>query len=137
MAGLRFQVWELTCYCCIFIAGVMGNSVLCLVVWKSGPAFRRVPFNIYLMALAIADLLLAVVCLPVYVMSSSIYNHPGGQDGLILCKVITGYLLQFWLAGVSIFLLVIISFERCSAIRDPFQARTQTTSRKTAIHMRK
>ena len=113
----------------------MGNSTLCLVVWKSGPEFRRVPFNIYLVALAVTDLLLAVVSLPVYVMSSSIYQHPEGKDGLILCKIITGYLLQFWLAGVSVFLLVIISFERCSAIRNPFQARTRTTSRKTAIYI--
>ena len=133
MSGFDVRVWELVCYCFIFIVGLLGNLTICLVVLKSGPSYTLLPFNVYLMSLAIADLVLAVVCLPVYVMSTSAYSHPDGTEGVILCKIITGYLLPFWLGGVSIYLLVIISFERYTAISKPFVAFTRTTSKKTVL----
>ena len=77
----RSFAWEVVCYCFIFLAGLFGNLTVIIVVLKCGSArhrFREVPFNIYLMALAIVDLTVAVTCLPVYILSSSIYDHPGG-----------------------------------------------------------
>ena len=134
MAGITVWPWEITCYCFIFVAGLFGNLAVIIVVMKSGSArhrFREVPFNIYLMALAIVDLTVAVTCLPIYILSSSIYNHPHGGTGDILCKLITGYLVPFWLCDVSIFTLVIISFERHAAICKPFQAVRLGIPRKT------
>lgn len=132
MDDFDLRAWELACYCLIFIVGLLGNLTICLVVLKSDPSYRLMPFNVYLMSLAIADLLLAVVCLPIYVMSTLKSSHLAGSEGVIFCKIITGYLLPFWLGGVSIYLLVIISFERYTAISKPFLALTRTTSKQTA-----
>ncbi len=127
------RAWELVCYCIIFIVGAIGNSIVCLVVLKSGPNFRSVPFNVYLMALAFTDLLISVLGLPIYIMSTSAFPHPSGKSGESMCKAITGYLIPFWLGGASIYLLVFISFERYSAINRPMQARMKTASKKTAF----
>ena len=132
MTGLELQPWELVCYCFIFLVGLVGNLIICLVVLKSGPSYRCVTFNIYLMALAVADLTLAVVCLPIYIMSTSSFPHPTGTQGTAVCKIVTGYLLTFWLGGVSIYLLVVISFERYAAISRPLQAMARSTSKRTA-----
>jgi hypothetical protein len=134
MAGIEFLTWEIICYCFIFVAGLLGNLTVITVVLKSGSAqhrFREVPFNIYLMSLAIVDLIFAVTCLPIYILSSSIFDHPTGVKGDIFCKLITGYLIPFWLCDVSIFTLVIISFERYAAICKPFQAIRLGVPRKT------
>ena len=135
MAGLELKVWELLCYCFIFVTGLIGNLVVCLVVLKSGPEFRRVPFNIYLMSLAMVDLTLAVVCLPIYVMSTTTFPHPTGTKGIVLCKTVTGYLLPFMLGMVSIYLLVVISFERYTAVCKPFSAITRKTSTNKAFYI--
>ena len=127
MADFELRSWELVCYSLILIIGVLGNSTVILVIRKSGSSpkhrFRDVPFNVYLMALAIVDLALSVVCLPVYIMSTNAFPHPTGIGGDIFCKLITGNLPQYWLAGVSIYILVVISFERYAAISKPFETR--------------
>ena len=107
--------------------------MVCLVVVKSGPKFRLVPFNVYLMALSVTDLCLALTCLPVYVMSTSKFQHPSGNAGSVFCKIISGYLLPFWLAGASIYILVIISFERYEAVSRPFCHRTRRAKVRTCL----
>ena len=56
MSGFDVRVWELVCYCFIFIVGLLGNLTICLVVLKSGPSYTLLPFNVYLMTLAIASI---------------------------------------------------------------------------------
>ena len=138
MAGIEFWTWEIICYCFIFLTGLLGNLVVIIVVLKSGSArhrFREVPFNIYLMALSIVDLTFAVTCLPIYILSTSVFDHPTGVKGDIFCKLITGYLIPFWLCDVSIYTLVIISFERHAAICKPFQAIRLGIPRKTYFYI--
>ena len=133
MANFELRPWEVVCYSLILVIGVLGNTTVILVIRKSGNSakyrFRDVPFNVYLMALAIVDLILSIICLPVYIMSTNAFPHPTGVGGKVFCKLITGNLPQFWMAGVSIYLLVAISFERYAAISKPFKARLGTTTK--------
>ena len=136
--GLELKAWELICYCILFVVGVIGNLIVCVVVMKSrsrSGRMRDVPFNIYLMSLAIADMALAVVSLPVYLLSTTTFSHPTGTKGTILCKLFTGYLLPFWFGSVSVYTLVIISFERYTAISKPFVAMTKSVSKVTALYI--
>ena len=138
MDNFDLRLWELLCYCLILIIGVLGNSVVILVIMKSGSSpkhrLRDVPFNIYLMALAIVDLALCMVCLPVYIMSTDAFTRPTGVQGDIFCKLVISNVFQFWLAGVSTYLLVVISFERYAAIANPFKTRLGIT-KKTYIYI--
>lgn len=138
MANFELRAWEIVCYSLIFITGVIGNSVVIMVILKSSGTpkqrLRDVPFNVYLMALAIVDMALCIVCLPVYIMSTTAFPHPTGTGGDVFCKLVTGNVPQFWLAGVSIYLLVVISFERYAAITKPFKTRLGIT-RKTYIYI--
>ena len=138
MANFELRPWELACYCLILVIGVLGNAIVILVIRQSGGAlnhrFRDVPFNVYLMALAVVDLALCVVCLPVYIMNTNVFPHPTGITGDVFCKLVTGNGPQFWLAGASTYLLVVISFERYAAITKPFQTRLGAT-RKTYMYI--
>ena len=125
--------WQIGSFSLISILGVIGNLIVCIVMFVGGKKLRSVPFNVYITSLAATDLSLAAVGIPIYVISKSSFAHPSGNDGNILCKIVTGNLLPFWLAGSSVYILVLISFERYHAIRDPFLARTRIVSAKTAI----
>ena len=132
MAAALHQ-WQIASFALISIFGFIGNLIVCLVMLTGGRKLRSVPFNVYIASLAATDLSLAVFGIPIYVISKSSFYHPSGGDGDILCKLVTGNLIPFWLAGASVYILVLISFERFYAIRDPFLARTRATSIKTLI----
>ena len=125
--------WQIVCFSLISLLGLTGNSIVCFVMFMSSPNLRSVPFNAYITSLAATDLLLSVIGIPIYVISKSAFRHPEGVAGDILCKFITGNLIPFWLAGTSVYFLVLLSFERYYAIKEPFLARTRTTSRKTKM----
>ena len=131
MAALHQR--EIASFSMISILGFIGNLVVCIVMLTGGKKLRSVPFNVYITSLAATDLTLAVVGIPIYIASKSSFPHPSGNNGNLFCKLVTGNLIPFWLAGSSVYILVLISFERYYAIRDPFLARTRTTSRKTVI----
>ena len=129
--SIDMSPWQIVCFGLIIFLGLTGNLIVCLVMAMSGRRLRSVPFNVYIVSLAVTDLCLAVIGIPIYVFSKSSFSHPTGLAGTVLCKIITGNLIPFWLAGSSVYVLVLISFERFYAIRDPFLARTRVTSKKT------
>ena len=127
------RIWQLVCYSIIAVSGVFGNSLVISVLVKT-KALRQSVFGIYIGSLAIADILVTSLCIPVYVMStSSFQDHPSGLGGDILCKLWTGYFVLFYFAVVSIFTLVAILYERYLAICHPFKARTRSTKRRAIV----
>ena len=111
----KVQKWELAWCSLILVTGALGNLLVCLVICKSSSGFRSTPFNMFLCSLAVTDMLLALVVLPNYVLSTSIFNHPDGLWGDVMCKTITGDFLTFYFSNVSGYTLVLITLERLRA----------------------
>ena len=133
MARLRshetfpLRAWELTVYIIITIMGITGNSLV-LGVLKQNREMRESAFGIYIGSLAMADILVCALCLPVYVTSTSAFkDHPTGLSGDILCKLWTGYFALFYFAVISVYTLVALSLERYYAICHPVKARINST----------
>lgn len=133
MAGLEFKVWELVCCCLMLVIGSFSNSFVCLVAIKKGPEFRDVPFNRYLMALAFVDLLVSVLAVPFYLVLAGKIPHPTGIYGAVMCKA--SHALPFWMAGASIYLLVIISFERYTALSNPLSLYVKRKKTRTTLNI--
>ena len=126
------RYWQLTWYLLIFFSGTFGNLLVCLVIYKSSSIFRSTPFNMYLCSLAVADLLLALIVLPNYLLSTPIFNHPSGVWGDVLCKTVTGDFLNFYFSEASEYSLVLISLERLKAIgKFPMSTNTLRYGSKT------
>lgn len=91
----------------VFVFSMVGNSVVVYVVcyMKKG----RASTDIYLMHLALADLLFSLT-LPFWAIS----EHSGWIFGTFLCKVLSGFQEASVYSGV--FLLACISVDRCFAI---------------------
>lgn len=99
----------------ILIVGVVGNGILVLTLLRY-PSLRNIP-NIYVLSLALGDLLVIITCVP---FTSIVYTIEYWPWGLAVCKI------SEWAKdvsiGVSVFTLTALSAERYCAIADPLRS---------------
>ncbi|WKY00564.1 hypothetical protein Q1695_014973 [Nippostrongylus brasiliensis] len=113
----------------IFLLSVIGNALVIVVIMQQR-AMRSIT-NIYLMNLAITDLMLSVVCMPPTLLSMVTNCWIFGN---ILCKVFA--YLQPMVVTASAYTLAVIAFERYYAICRPLHSRIwQTRSHAYAMIM--
>ncbi|KYO37585.1 neuromedin-U receptor 2 [Alligator mississippiensis] len=115
-------------YALIFVVGVVGNLLVCLVIIKHRN--MKTPTNYYLFSLAISDLLVLVFGMPleVYEMWS---NYPF-LFGPVGCYFKTALFETVCFA--SILSVTTVSMERYVAILHPFRAKLEST-RKRALRI--
>ncbi|XP_058023834.1 LOW QUALITY PROTEIN: neuromedin-U receptor 2 [Ahaetulla prasina] len=111
-------------YALIFIVGVSGNLLVCLVILKHRN--MKTPTNCYLFSLAISDLLVLLFGMPleVYEMWS---NYPF-LFGLVGCYFKTAFFETVCFA--SILIITMVSIERYIAVLHPFPARLKNTQQR-------
>ena len=106
----------------IFIVGVVGNGTLIYIVIRN-KNMRNAP-NIFIVSLALGDLLLILVSVP---FTATIYTFTEWPYGEAMCKL--NEFLQALSLGVSVFTLTALSFDRYVAIVDPMKRhRTSSTA---------
>ncbi|XP_059608148.1 neuropeptide CCHamide-2 receptor [Phlebotomus argentipes] len=98
----------------IFVVGVLGNGTL-VVVFVRHRAMRNIP-NTYIFSLALADLLVILICVP---LTSIIYTMDSWPWGETLCRV--SEFAKDISIGVSVFTLTALSGERYCAIVNPLR----------------
>ncbi|KAM3722498.1 Cholecystokinin receptor type [Dirofilaria immitis] len=103
-------------FCIIFCLSVVGNAIVVAVILQQH-SMRSVT-NIYLLNLAISDLMLSVICMPPTLVSSVIYCWMFGD---LLCKLFA--YLQPVVVTASAYTLAVIAFERYYAICKPLHSR--------------
>ncbi|XP_063301466.1 neuromedin-U receptor 2 [Pelobates fuscus] len=111
-------------YTAIFLVGVSGNLLVCLVILKHHN--MRTPTNYYLFSLAVSDLLVLLLGMPleVYEMWSN-YPFLFGAWGCYFKTV-----LFETVCFASILSVTTVSVERYVAIIHPFQAKLKSTRRR-------
>lgn len=90
------QIGLRTAFSLIVAVNLVGNSSVCLVVWRNRR--MRTAMNFLLINLACADMMVAVFIAPQYIFLHT-FNHPNGLTGEYLCKLCTGGNLM-WTGGV-------------------------------------
>ena len=96
----------------IFIIGMIGNGTLIFTVLRN-KNMRNTP-NIFIVSLALGDLLLIFVSVP---FTATIYTFNGWTYGSAMCKL--NEFLQALSLGISVFTLVALSGDRYVAIVYP------------------
>lgn len=110
------QIGLRTAFSLIVAVNLVGNSSVCLVVWRNRR--MRTAMNFLLINLACADMMVAVFIGPQYIFLHT-FNHPNGLTGEYLCKLCTGGNLM-WTGGVvSVVSLIGVAFERYFAVLYP------------------
>nr|XP_014088941.1 cholecystokinin receptor type A-like [Bactrocera oleae] len=116
----EIPIWLIPCYCVIFFFAIFGN-LLVISTLVQNRRMRNVT-NVFLLNLAISDILLGVLCMPVTLVGTLLRHFIFGE---FFCK-----LIQFSQAAsvaVSSWTLVAISCERYYAICHPLRSRTWQT----------
>ncbi|XP_076856138.1 galanin receptor type 1b [Brachyhypopomus gauderio] len=96
---------------CIFFLGVVGNTLVMVVIGRIKSKRSRSTTNIFILNLSIADLCFLFVCVP---FQATIYSLPEWIFGAFLCKFVHYFLMVSML--VSIFTLVTMSVDRYIAV---------------------
>uniref|UniRef100_A0A8D0C9W0 Neuromedin U receptor 2 n=1 Tax=Salvator merianae TaxID=96440 RepID=A0A8D0C9W0_SALMN len=112
-------------YALIFLVGVSGNLLVCLVILKHRN--MRTPTNYYLFSLAISDLLVLLFGMPLEVYE--MWNNYPFLFGLVGCYFKTALFETVCFA--SILHVTTVSIERYVAILHPFQAKLKSTRRRS------
>lgn len=63
-----FEWCIIVAFIVVFVAGLIGNSLVCIVVWKN--ANMRNVLNMFIVNLSIADFLVILICLPPTLLES-------------------------------------------------------------------
>ncbi|XP_032921820.1 neuropeptide FF receptor 1 isoform X3 [Catharus ustulatus] len=111
-------------YTFIFLMCVVGNVLVCFVVVKNRQ--MRTVTNMFLLNLAISDLLVGIFCMPTTLVDNLITGWPFDNT---MCKM--SGLVQGMSVSASVFTLVAIAVERFRCIVHPF--RQKLTLRKALL----
>ena len=104
----------------IFIITVVGNSMVIMVIAKNRKlrSLETYYYGYYLLNLAIADLSVAILVIPVTIIYIETHNWPFGA---FMCKLVPTLLVCA--LNASILTLLVLTFERYWAIVYPFKPR--------------
>ncbi|XP_075158964.1 uncharacterized protein LOC142232135 [Haematobia irritans] len=118
--AFEVPIWLILCYSIILLFAIVGN-LLVIIILAQNRRMRTIT-NVFLLNLAISDILLGVLCMPVTLVGTLLRNFIFGE---YFCK-----LIQFSQAAsvaVSSWTLVAISCERYYAICHPLRSRRWQT----------
>ncbi|XP_053665031.1 uncharacterized protein LOC128714177 [Anopheles marshallii] len=107
-------------YAIIFLLSVVGNLLVILTLAQNKR--MRTVTNVYLLNLAISDLLLGVFCMPITLAGQVLRRFVFGS---VMCKLIPYF--QAVSVSVAVWTLVAISLERYFAICRPLSSRRWQT----------
>ncbi|EFN76143.1 orexin receptor type 2 [Harpegnathos saltator] len=110
----------------VFVVGLIGNALVCMAVYRNHS--MRTVTNYFIVNLAVADLLVLLICLPPSVLWDVTETW---FLGLKLCKAVP--YLQTVSVSVSVLTLTFISIDRWYAICFPLRFKSTTGRAKTAI----
>lgn len=96
-------------YCAVIFIGTFSNIIVCYIVWKH--SHLRKARNIFIVNIAICDILMCTVCMPFSLVKLTMKNW---HLGLFLCKIVPS--LQNIDIFVSTFTIVAIALDRYWAI---------------------
>uniref|UniRef100_A0AAY4ASL3 Neuropeptide FF receptor 1 n=1 Tax=Denticeps clupeoides TaxID=299321 RepID=A0AAY4ASL3_9TELE len=113
-------------YLLVLLLSVGGNSLVCLVVLRNRN--MRSVTNLFILNLAVSDLLVGVFCVPTTLIDSLISGWPFDQ---ITCTM--SNLVQGMSVSASVFTLVAIAFDRFTGIVYPFRHRIRPVMALLAI----
>ncbi|XP_031573735.1 orexin receptor type 2-like [Actinia tenebrosa] len=130
-ALLRYSsVERIACYSIIYgfisLLALVGNILVCFVIIKN-PRMRTVT-NVFLLNLALADILFIMVTVPGVMNIEIIPSY--WVFGELLCKIVP--FINTVTLSTSIYTMVVLAIDRYYAVLHPFRAKLQHTVRRTS-----
>lgn len=111
----RLAIIQMMCFPIITAAGLIGNTLICLAVFKR----RRLRItDVFILNLAATDLATCIISIPFDFVEILMKQWPFGS---VLCKTV--YPLQTILMAVSVYTLLFMSWERHRSVMPPLKPK--------------
>ncbi|XP_064827328.1 neuropeptide FF receptor 2-like [Oncorhynchus masou masou] len=124
--GPSVAVVFIVSYLLIFLVCMVGNGVVCFIVLRSKN--MRTVTNLFILNLAISDLLVGIFCMPTTLVDNIITGWPFGS---LVCKL--SGMVQGISVAASVFTLVAIAVDRFRCIVYPFKQKLTISTSKLII----
>ncbi|XP_072317158.1 chemerin-like receptor 1 [Eucyclogobius newberryi] len=118
------KIMSLIVYCLAFVLGVLGNGV---VIWVTGFKMKETVNTVWFLNLAVADFLFTAF-LPLSVTYTAMDFH--WPFGKFMCKL--NSTISFLNMFASVYILVVISVDRCVSVVWPVWAQNYRSVRKAS-----
>ncbi|XP_078480711.1 LOW QUALITY PROTEIN: chemerin-like receptor 1 [Lampetra planeri] len=118
------NIMSLIVYCLAFVLGVVGNGV---VIWVTGFKMKKTINTVWFLNLAVADFLFTAF-LPLSVTYTAMDFH--WPFGKFMCKLNTT--ISFLNMFASVYILMVISVDRCVSVVWPVWAQNYRSVRKAS-----
>ncbi|XP_026149253.1 chemokine-like receptor 1 [Mastacembelus armatus] len=118
------NIMSLIVYCVAFFLGVLGNGV---VIWVTGFKMKKTVNTVWFLNLAVADFLFTAF-LPLSVTYTALDFH--WPFGKFMCKL--NSTMSFLNMFASVYILVVISMDRCVSVVWPVWAQNHRNVRKAS-----
>ncbi|KAM9353445.1 chemerin-like receptor 1 [Symphorus nematophorus] len=119
------HIFSLVVYSLVFVLGVLGNGV---VIWVTGFKMKKTVNTVWYLSLALADFLFAA-CLPLTITYLALGFH--WPFGKFLCKMNNTLIILNLYA--SVYMLMVISVDRCVSVVWPVWAQNHRSVRKASF----
>ena len=113
-------------YAVVILAGMFGNSIVIVVVWKTRSMHTAT--NYLLVNLAASDILVLLWCPRTYSFAIA-GSIPNGKLGDYLCRFFIGDAVDTLCLGVTLFTLTVLAVERYQALVTPMSTKYTLTKR--------
>ncbi|XP_034084141.1 chemokine-like receptor 1 [Gymnodraco acuticeps] len=125
-ADLResLNTMSLVIYCLTFVLGVLGNGV---VIWVTGFKMKKTVTTVWFLNLAVADFLFTARLLLSVVYIAMNFHWPFGK---FMCKL--NRTISFLNIFASVYILMVISVDRCVSVVWPIWAQNHRSVRKAS-----
>ena len=120
--------WRLMVQLGLAVIGILGNSLV-IHVYRSNRELKGKPTNMFIAALAVADLITSIAIIPIPLLSRA----PQNAIGSFYCKVVFSSNVMWISIVASICTLTTLSVERYVAVRFPNQYKRIFTQKNTVI----
>ncbi|KAG9509378.1 RYamide receptor, partial [Fragariocoptes setiger] len=114
-------------YCSLAVAGITSNLIVCYIIVSSQR--MRTATNLFLINLAVGDIMMSCLCIPFAFVSNLIYQY--WPFGSVMCVVVS--YAQANSVFVSAYTMVAISIDRYLAIMYPMRLRMTKLQAKILI----
>ena len=128
--GTTFLYSFAVCYILIAVVAAVGNSLVCFAI-LANRSLRNNPTNLFLLSLAVSDLLTATLAMPFDI--EGLFLHGVWRHGKIMCVTfLTVYVITI---PTSILNLLAVSVDRYKSLSDPLARfrRTQFMTKRKAL----
>ncbi|XP_037641735.1 chemokine-like receptor 1 [Sebastes umbrosus] len=119
------KIMSLVVYCLAFVLGVLGNGV---VIWVTGFKMKKTVHTVWFLNLAVADFLFTAF-LPLRVTYTALNSH--WPFGKFMCKL--HYVIIFLNMFASVYILMVISVDRCVSVVWPVWSNNHRSVRKASF----